>query len=149
MAEKDNPYEKLWTMINKARFAMFTTQEDGGVLRSRPMTTVQNRFDGSLWFFAKSDADIVRAIQRHARVSLSYGNSTSADFVAVSGTARIVTDVEKKRELWSAAVKAWFPEGPDAPTVVGVGALSVGARGAARYNRGAAPVAQTDRAADF
>jgi general stress protein 26 len=118
MADKENPYEKLWTMINKARFAMFTTQEDGGVLRSRPMTTVQNRFDGSLWFFAKSDADIVRAIQRHPRVSLSYGNSTSADFVAVSGTARIVTDVEKKRELWSAAVKAWFPEGPDAPTVV-------------------------------
>jgi general stress protein 26 len=118
MADRDNPYQKLWEMINKARFAMFTTQEDDGVLRSRPMTTVQNRFDGSLWFFSKSDTDIVRAVQRHPHVSLAYGNSTSADFVAVAGAARIVTDVEKKRELWSAAVKAWLPEGPDSPTVV-------------------------------
>ncbi len=118
MADQENPYEKLWSMINKARFAMFTTQEDGEVLRSRPMTTVQNRFDGSLWFFANADADIVRAVKRHPHVSLSYGDSKSADFVAVSGTARIVTDADKKRELWSAAVKAWFPEGPDSPTVV-------------------------------
>ncbi len=118
MADKENPYQKLWAMIDKARFAMFTTQEDGGILRSRPMATVQNRFDGSLWFFAKSDTDIVRAVQRHPHVSLSYGDSKNADFVAVSGTARIVTDVDKKRELWSAVVQAWLPEGPDSPTVV-------------------------------
>jgi general stress protein 26 len=118
MADKDNPYDKLWGMIDKARFAMFTTLEADGVLRSRPMTTVQNLFDGTLWFFAKADAEVVRAVQRNPEVSLSYGNSTSADFVAVSGTAKIVTDVEKKRALWTAAVKAWFPEGPDSPSVV-------------------------------
>ncbi len=118
MAAKDDPYDKLWGMINKARFAVFTTQEEDGALRSRPMTTVQNRFDGSLWFFAKSDTDIVRAVRRHPQVSLSYGDSTSADFAAVSGTATIVSEAAKKRELWSDSVTGWLSEGPESPGVV-------------------------------
>ena len=118
MADGENPYDKLWSMIDKSRFAMFTTIEPNGSLRSRPMTTVQNRFDGSLWFFAKSATDIVRAVGANQRVSLSYGDSKNADFVAVSGNAKIVTEIAKKRELWTAAVQAWLPEGPDAASVV-------------------------------
>jgi general stress protein 26 len=118
MADGDNPYDKLWSMIDKSRFAMFTTIEPNGSLRSRPMTTIQNRFDGSLWFFAKAGTDIVRAVGANPRVSLSYGDSKHADFVAVSGTAKIVTEIAKKQELWTAAVEAWLPEGAEAPSVV-------------------------------
>jgi general stress protein 26 len=118
MADRENPYDKLWSMIDRSRFAMFTTIEPNGSLRSRPMTTVQNRFDGSLWFFARAATDIVRAVSGNPSVSLSYGNSKDADFVAVSGTARVVTDVGKKHELWSPAVEAWLPEGADSPAVV-------------------------------
>jgi general stress protein 26 len=118
MADKQNPYDTLWSMIDKSRFAMFTTIEPDGSLRSRPMTTVQNHFDGSLWFFAKADTDVVRAVAANPRVSLSYGDSKNADFVALSGSATVVTDVAKKRELWTPAVEAWLPQGPDSSSVV-------------------------------
>jgi len=118
MADAGNSYEKLWSMIDKSRFAMFTTIEPNGSLRSRPMTTVQNRFDGTLWFFAKAGTDIVRAVAANPRVSLSYGDSKNADFVAVSGCAKVVTDIARKRELWTAAVASWFPEGVESASVV-------------------------------
>jgi general stress protein 26 len=43
----------------------------------------------------------------------------SADtWVAVAGRAEVVDDRAKARELWNAAVEAWFPDGPDDPNVV-------------------------------
>jgi general stress protein 26 len=109
---------KLWELIGKARFAMFVTLEANGALRGRPMTTIQDRFDDALWFFAKADSDVVRAVHANPQVCLTYGNSDAADFVSVSGRARVVTDVDRKQQLWNAAVQAWFPEGAESPGVV-------------------------------
>jgi general stress protein 26 len=43
---------------------------------------------------------------------------SGATWVSVAGTAQVVDDVEKKRELWSAGVEAWLPDGPDSPQAV-------------------------------
>ena len=110
--------ETLWGMIKSYRFAMLTTRERSDVLRSRPMTTVQQGFDGTLWFFAATESDAVRAIERYAQVSLSYGNSNESDFVCVAGPATIVEDVQCKQALWNPSVQAWFPQGPEADSVV-------------------------------
>jgi general stress protein 26 len=115
MSEQNSAREKLWGMIQKYRFAMLTTQETGGVLRSRPMTTIDRDYDGTLWFFARSDSAAAWALTAHPNVSLSYSDNGNADFVAVSGPASVVTDVAKKKELWKPAVQAWFPEGPESP----------------------------------
>jgi general stress protein 26 len=107
--------EKLWGMIKKHRFAMLTTQESGQALHSRPMTTIDRDFDGTLWFFAKADSAAVTAIGSHPQVCLSYSDADAADFVCVSGAAEIVTETAKKEELWKPMVQAWFPEGAQSP----------------------------------
>ncbi len=113
MADETAARAKLWRMIKKYRFAMLATHEAGHVLRSRPMTTIDRDFDGSLWFFAKADSAAVEAIALHPQVCLSYSDSDDFDFVCVAGPAAIVADAAKKQELWKPAVQAWFPEGPD------------------------------------
>jgi len=115
MKQDDAAREKLWSMIKKYRFAMMTTQEAGEALRSRPMTTIDRDFDGSLWFFAKSDSAAATTLTAHPQVCLSYSDSAAFDFVCVAGPATRVTEAAKKRDLWTPAVQAWFPEGPDSP----------------------------------
>ena len=110
--DADGAREKLWSMIKKYRFAMLTTQEAGG-LRSRPMTTIERDFDGTLWFFAKADSAGVTALAAHPQVCLSYSDADNFDFVCVAGSAAVVTDTSKKKELWKPAVQAWFPEGAE------------------------------------
>jgi general stress protein 26 len=68
----DAARQKLWQLIQKHRFAMLTTHADGDVLRSRPMTTIERNFDGSLWFFARTDSQTAAAIARRAQVCLGY-----------------------------------------------------------------------------
>lgn len=118
MNEDGHARQKLWEMISRSRFAMFVTLEADRTLRGRPMTTIQDKFDDTLWFFAKADSDVVRAVQANPVVCLTYGNSNAADFVSVSGRATVVTDLNRKKELWNAAVQAWFPEGAESPGVV-------------------------------
>ena len=118
MSTDESGHDKLWAMIKKHRFAMMTTQHDGNVLRSRPMTTIERRDDHSLWFFAKSDSVVAAALAAHPQACLSYANPADHDFVSVSGPAALVSDVARKKELWGPMVQAWLPEGPESSGVV-------------------------------
>jgi general stress protein 26 len=118
VADLQSQRAAFWDMIHQYRFAMFTTREQGDVLRSRPMTTIQKDFDGQLCFFAPADSEVVKAVTRYAQVCLSYGNSNESDFVCAAGPAEIDHGAEAKRRLWNPIVQAWFPQGPDADSVV-------------------------------
>ena len=49
------------------------------------------------------------------QVNLSYAKPGGQSFVSISGTARLVRDQGKNQELWTPAMKAWFPKGPEDP----------------------------------
>ncbi|MCY1250560.1 Pyridoxamine 5'-phosphate oxidase like protein [compost metagenome] len=48
-------------------------------------------------------------------MNLAYANPGKDTWVSVTGVARIVDDMGKRRELFNAMVKAWFPGGPEDP----------------------------------
>lgn len=107
--------KKLGELIKEIEFAMLTTVEEDGSLRSRPMATQQVEFDGDLWFFTRADAPKVEEIEREHQVNASYSRPDAQRYVSLSGTARLVRDRAKIEELWNPAYKAWFPEGLDDP----------------------------------
>src|SRR5689334_18380270 len=86
----DASHKKLWEIIKDCRFAMLTTTDESGALRSRPMTTVQKEFGGTLWFFTPADAEPVQDIEAHENVCVSYADVEHNDFVSLSGTASLV-----------------------------------------------------------
>lgn len=106
---------KLNDMIKDIDFAMMTTVEADGSLRSRPMSTQQAESDGDLWFFSYADTPKVDEIRRDQRINLSY--SSDDTWVSVSGTATTVRDRAKMEELWSPVLKAWFPKGIEDPNL--------------------------------
>jgi general stress protein 26 len=111
--QQDNR-RKLHALIKDIKFAMLTTVDAGGELRSRPMTTLESEPGGDLWFFTRDDAPKVEETQHEQRVNLSYADPADNKYVSVSGAARLVRDRAKIRELWKPVHKAFF-EGPDDP----------------------------------
>ncbi len=119
-ADHDEALKKLGRMIADIQFAMLTTIEPDGSLRSRPMATHQNKspeFDGTLYFFTKGDAPKVDEVKQDQHVSLSYSSPEQSKYVSISGTAMLVRDKAKMEELWDPKYKAWFPKGLDDPEV--------------------------------
>jgi len=108
---------RLNELMRDIKFAMFTTVEPDGQLRSRPMATQQVEFDGDLWFFTQADAPKVDEIAHEHQVNVSYALPDKQRYISVSGVAQLVRDRAKMAELWSEPLKIWFPDGLDDPNL--------------------------------
>jgi general stress protein 26 len=113
MMSAEQNVRRLAELIRGINVAMLTTVADDGSLRSRPMVTQEKEFDGTLWFFTQPGAPKVSEVEREERVNLSYADPARQRYVSVSGSARLVRDRGKLKELWTPALRAWFPTGPE------------------------------------
>jgi general stress protein 26 len=109
--------QKLGKLIKDIKFAMLTTENEDGVLHSRPMATQQVDFDGDLWFFTGRSTTKISEVDSHRHVNVSYAQPDDNRWVSVSGTAETVHDKAKMKELWNPLYKAWFPQGLEDPDV--------------------------------
>jgi general stress protein 26 len=124
MAESENgsnsreeSIKRLGEAIKDIRIAMMTTVDPDGELRSRPMATQETEFDGELWFFTKESSGKVHSIVNDQHVNLSYADANDNRYASIAGRARLVRDKQKMAELWSPALKAWFPDGLEDPEI--------------------------------
>lgn len=108
---------ELWSLIRDVRVAMLTTVGVDGRLHSRPMATQQVDPVDVLWFVSRKDSHKIDELTENQHVELTYASPERDLYVAASGRAQVVDDRAKTRELWNAAVQAWFPDGPDDPNV--------------------------------
>ncbi|MDM7854983.1 pyridoxamine 5'-phosphate oxidase family protein [Cellulomonas alba] len=112
----ESQIEKVTELVKKANVAMLTTIAPDGRLVSRPMGVQEADFRGDLWFFADADSHKAHEVEGGAPANAAFADSTS--WVSVSGTAEVVRDVAKARELWNPVAEAWFPDGPETPGLV-------------------------------
>lgn len=115
--DRQSSIEKLNTLIKDIKFAMLTTAEPDGTLRSRPMATQQAPFDGDLYFFTYGHSPKVEEAQQDHNVNLSYADPDDNVYVSVSGKAQLLRDRQKMEQLWNPIYKAWFPKGLDEPDI--------------------------------
>ncbi|MBD8635168.1 pyridoxamine 5'-phosphate oxidase family protein [Stenotrophomonas sp. 169] len=116
-ADRQQHITQLAALIKDVEVAMFTTTGVDGRLYSRPLGTQEVEFDGDLWFATSADSPKVAEIALNPRVNVAYASTSKNSYVSVSGTAEIVADRAKIDELWSPAMKLFFPEGKDDPNL--------------------------------
>jgi len=107
--------QKLRDLMKDVRMCMFTTIDNDGSLRSRPMALQQAEFDGDLWFFTGKGTEKTGEVRRHSEVNVSFAQPDDNKYVSISGKGIMVDDRAKAKELWNPAYKAWFPKGLDDP----------------------------------
>jgi general stress protein 26 len=110
--------QKVADLVSEIKFAMLTTEEADGTLRSRPMATMQMDANGDLWFFTALSSPKVEEAEHHHQVNLSYMDIGRQDYVSISGIGQFVRDKDRMAQLWSPWIKPWFPEGLDDPNLV-------------------------------
>ncbi|HEU4620808.1 MAG TPA: pyridoxamine 5'-phosphate oxidase family protein [Burkholderiaceae bacterium] len=110
--------ERLTELIRDIEYAMFTTVDDDGLLRSRPLATLEVDSDRELCFFTSESLPKVGEVAREHRVNLAYADPKTQRYVSVSGIARVSRDHERMKRLWRPQYRAWFPKGLDEPDLV-------------------------------
>jgi general stress protein 26 len=110
--------QKIAALVDEIKFAMLTTEDEEGNLRSRPMSTLQMDADGALWFFTAMSSLKIEETAEHRLVNLSYAHVDKQEYLSISGTASVVRNKEKMQQLWTPWIKPWFPQGSDDPDLV-------------------------------
>jgi general stress protein 26 len=113
---KQDKQDKVRALIKSTRLAMLTSVDPDGRLVSKPMATQDVEFDGEVWFIAERDSHKVRNIRRNPQVNVAYASRDS--WVSLSGTAEVVDDETKLKELWNMFTDAWLEGGPENPNNV-------------------------------
>jgi general stress protein 26 len=104
---------KLGELIRGIRVAFLTTTDRDGGFHTRPVQTLQVEADRVLWFFTDWSSPKVDELHHDVRVSLGYADPAKNVYVAVTGSGRLIRDIEKAKELWSIEQRAYYPEGPE------------------------------------
>lgn len=115
---EDEMRTKVREMIGEIGTAIFTTLDQQGRFRGRPMRTQKPDADGrTLWFFSRADSPKIAELAQDPRVLLGYADPKNQDYVSIFGKGRVVKDAAKKREIWTEGLRTWLPEGPDSDEV--------------------------------
>jgi general stress protein 26 len=108
---------KIWNLIQDVKIAMLTTVSSEGKLRSRPMATQGEEFNGCLWFLTSQQSGKVGEIEHGSQVGLTYVNNDAHAFIALSGHAEVTKNRERIHQLWKPQHTVWFPQGKDDPDI--------------------------------
>ena len=110
---------RIGKLLEGIDIAMLTTVGKQGYLVSRPLSTQESSFDGkTIWFFTEADSPKIAEIRRNGKVNLAYASKEKNTYVSIAGKASISRDADKIDELWSDALKAFFPKGKEDPNLV-------------------------------
>ena len=111
--KNEKSVDEVMKLLAKQHVAMLTTIDDGHMV-ARPMGAMKPDDDGILWFFTQTGSEKAIQITADNRVNLTYADG---DYLSVQGTAEMVQDPQRQRELWNKPVEAWLQCEPEDPQV--------------------------------
>ncbi|MGZ3772544.1 MAG: pyridoxamine 5'-phosphate oxidase family protein [Pseudobdellovibrionaceae bacterium] len=103
-------------LVKNIKFAMITTINKEGRLRSCPLTAQEIDIDGDLWFVINKNSEVYKNVHDDSRVNVSF-SSESQIYISVSGKGETIDDSDKLNMLWSPSLKIWFPIGKGDPNI--------------------------------
>lgn len=111
---KSSELKSLWELIKPIKFGMLSTHHKGRI-HARPMSLIQDEFNGRLYFFTQDDSLKVTEVTDEQEVGVSFSSPEDQVYVSLSGDARISRNRELIERFWSPMVQAYFPKGKDDP----------------------------------
>lgn len=115
--QHNDAIKKIKELADAADICLFTTNLTELPLSARPMSRQKIDDDGIMWFFSDKTSHKNEHIEKDNRVQLFFSNRNSSEYLSVFGTAEVIKDAAKAKELWSPIAKTWFNEGPEDPSL--------------------------------
>ena len=112
----DEAKKKLKEMAEDIDFALMATGLSKPPFHTIPMSTKSVDEHGCIWFLSGKDSTHNANIEADGRSQLNYADKGSMEFLTVFGSAEIVTEKSKLKELYGSSDDAWF-NGVDDPNL--------------------------------
>jgi general stress protein 26 len=102
---------QLRQLIKNIPIGMLTTQTFDGVTHARPMLVHDVDECGWLWFVTDRNSRKTWELGQNPHATVAFQSKKGDRYVSVQGTAIVVRDDVKLKELWNPTLRSWFPRG--------------------------------------
>ena len=115
MSEK-TPVETVRSIMESTRIASLTYLDSQGRLVATPMGTQSFEHPKTTYWITERDSDKVAHLQADPRVNVFYAGKDG--YVSLTGTAAVVDDPARLKELWGFFTDSFMEGGPEDPNSV-------------------------------
>jgi general stress protein 26 len=113
MAQEDR--EKLRSLLKKFRTGMLTSRAADGRIRARPMSVAKLGERDELFFATSRETEKTEDVEGEGDVAVTFQSSDV--YVSLTGKGNVTSDRKTIDEVWSEAMRVWFPNGKDDPAL--------------------------------
>ncbi len=113
----DNGKKRLREIVDDIKTCMFTTTDAECNVFSRPMLTIKIDNELKLWFFSTESSANIKERTDNKQATLVYSHPGKNTYMNIYGTCAVVEDRGKIKDLWTPALKSWFQQGIDDPSL--------------------------------
>jgi general stress protein 26 len=106
---------QLKEIVDHQRICMLVTDPTSFPPNTRPMAVGEVDDSGAFWFLALRTSEKFDDIAKDPRVTLHIANPSDQEFLTIHGHCEVLSDMARKKELWSVFAKAWVPDGVENP----------------------------------
>ena len=115
MSDK-SPVETVRSIMESTRIASLTYLDSQGRLVATPMGTQKLDHPGTTYWITERDSDKVAHLRSDPRVNVFYAGDDG--YVSLRGTAAVVDDPTRLKELWGFFTDSFMEGGPEDPNSV-------------------------------
>ncbi len=112
---RENPQDQLWDELDDVNAAMLGV--DGSPHPMQPMSPQVDREGRTIWFFTRTDVDLVKEIKPGSTGTLCLVGKDHDYFATITGPLEVRRDEKVIDKYWSTMVEAWFKGGKDDPAL--------------------------------
>jgi general stress protein 26 len=106
------------SLLKGMTVGMLTTQTPDGTSHSTPMLVHDIDETGWLWFLTDRPSRKACELSRNPLATIAFQSPTGDRYVSVQGTAVVVRDDVRLRELSNPTLRSWFPRSSGDPEIV-------------------------------
>ncbi len=110
---RENPKEQLYDEIDRIHAGMLGLENDR--MHMQPMAPHLDRQAATIWFFTKTDTDLVDAIGQGARAHFCVVGKDHDYHACLVGRISVEKNPAKIDAYWNSIVEAWFDHGKHDP----------------------------------
>lgn len=110
---RETPVAQLWDEIDDIHAGMLGLE--GGHMHMQPMAPFADPTTNTIWFFTKTDSELVRHLRPGARAHFCVIGKDHDYHACLGGVISERRDPAKIDEYWSSIVEAWYEGGKSDP----------------------------------
>ena len=110
--------QRLRKLLKGITVGMLTTRTTDGDTHSRPMLVQDMDEQGWLWFLTDRSSRKACELSENPEAAVVFQSPRGDRYLCVQGTAVVVHDDHKVKQVWNPTYRAWFPKGRRDPEIV-------------------------------